>query len=73
MVTGEMDLAITSVVSGDTFYAVAGTDHDMLSTVDAALKALPIPVGNERGSLMIEQSCCGSTGEGWCVCMSDWK
>ena len=26
--TGEMNLAITSVVSGDTFYAVAGTDHD---------------------------------------------
>ena len=48
MVTGEMNLAITSVVSGDTFYAVAGTDHDALSTVDAALKVLPIPVGTEE-------------------------
>ena len=47
VVTGEMNLAITSVVSGDTFYAVAGTDHDALSTVDAALKTLPIPVAIE--------------------------
>ena len=45
--TGEMNLAITSVVSGDTFYAVAGTDPDALSTVDAALKTLPIPVAIE--------------------------
>ena len=42
--TGEMNLTITSVMSGDSFYAIAETDQSMLDTVETALRALPIPV-----------------------------
>ena len=44
-----MDLTITSVMSGDVFYAIAETDREMLRTVENALKAIPIPVGNKSG------------------------
>lgn len=44
VVTGEMNLTITSVMSGDSFYAIAETDQSMLNTVETALRALPIPV-----------------------------
>ena len=47
-VTGEMEARITSIASGNEFFAVAESDAKTLRSVEAALNALPIPVGVVR-------------------------
>lgn len=43
-VTGEMQVRIASIASGNEFFAVTESDASTLRSVEAALRALPVPV-----------------------------